>query len=243
MQKILIVDDDFELRDLLSDYLSPEGYEIFSALDGQSGLARALGDSPRFDLIILDIMLPHKNGFEVLSAIRERNKTLPIIMLTAKGEPVDRIVGLEMGADDYLAKPFQPRELLARIRSLTRRVVAHAEKPAIDIIVLDGLTLSVSSLQASFNNRPLNLTTVEFRILQLLLANAGAIVSRQILFTEALGRRERDFDRSLDTHISRIRKKIWPDDEGLKKIKNVRSEGYLYVASISPPATIPPTME
>ena len=229
MKKILIVDDDLELCEMVSNYLSREGFECLCAYDGQSGLENALSKSSGFDLVILDVMLPLKNGLEVLSVLRTVNQTLPVIMLTAKGEPVDRVVGLEMGADDYLPKPFDPRELLARVRSLDRRLSVERAKTEAGVLKTGDLVLNEKALQADFDGRALNLTPVEFKILWLLVLEAGKIVPRDVLFREAIGRREQAFDRSLDMHISRVRKKIWPDYEGLKKIKNVRGEGYIYV--------------
>jgi two-component system response regulator CpxR len=184
-----------------------------------------------FDLVILDVMLPMKNGFEVLRALRRVNQSLPVIMLTAKGDPVDRVVGLEMGADDYLAKPFDPRELLARIRSVFRRLAPERDRTETGFLKVDDLFLNENSLQAFTGNRSLNLTPAEFKVFWILVQNAGKIVSRENLFRQALGRGEQDFDRSLDMHISRIRKKVWPDNEGMKKIKNIRGEGYLYAPS------------
>lgn len=231
MNKILIIDDDLELCGLLANYLSREGYDCSCAYDGQSGQECALSKAASFDLVILDVMLPLKGGFEVLSSIRSQTQTLPVIMLTAKGEPVDRVVGLEMGADDYLAKPFDPRELLARIRALARRLAVGKSGADDGQTTIDGLVLDEHSMQVEFNGRPLNLTPVEFKVLWLLVINAGRIVSRETLFREALGRREQAFDRSLDMHISRVRKKIWPDLDGMQKIKNIRGEGYLYIPS------------
>lgn len=224
----MIIDDDLELCALLTNYLNREGYDCLCAYDGQSGLENALSAASHFDLVILDVMLPLKDGFEVLRAIRGRNQSLPIIMLTAKGEAVDRVVGLEMGADDYLPKPFEPRELLARIRSLTRRLSVERSADALPVTI-DGLTLDEQSMEVYLGAQPLNLTPAEFKVLLLLVKNAGRIVKRDILFREALGRREQAFDRSLDMHVSRVRKKIWPD--GTLKIKNIRGEGYLYVPS------------
>lgn len=229
VKKILIVDDDLELCELVSNYLSREGFECLCAYDGQSGLENALNKGSGFDLVILDVMLPLKNGLEALSALRAVNQSLPVIMLTAKGEPVDRVVGLEMGADDYLPKPFDPRELLARVRSLDRRLTVERAKTDSGLLEVGDLVMNGHALQADFDRRPLNLTPVEFKILWLLALEAGRIVSRDVLFREALGRREQAFDRSLDMHISRVRKKMWPEDEGVKKIKNVRGEGYIYV--------------
>lgn len=224
MKKILIIDDDLELCGLLSSYLGREGFDCCCAYDGRSGLEMAFSG---YELIILDVMLPLKNGFEVLSAIRGQNQALPVIMLTAKGEPVDRVVGLEMGADDYLPKPFDPRELLARIRSISRRISVLENRPDPGIMRLEELVLDENSLQAEFEGRTLSLTPVEFKVLWILAVNAGKVVPRETLFREAIGRREHTFDRSLDMHISRLRKKIWPESDGMEKIKNIRREGYL----------------
>jgi two-component system response regulator CpxR len=181
-----------------------------------------------FDLVILDVMLPMKNGFEVLRALRRVDQSLPVIMLTAKGDPVDRVVGLEMGADDYLGKPFDPRELLARIRSVFRRLATERDRTETGLLKVDGLFLNEHTLQTFTGNRSLNLTPAEFKVFWILVQNAGKIVSRENLFRQALGRGEHAFDRSLDMHISRIRKKVWSDNEGMKKIRNIRGEGYLY---------------
>lgn len=231
MKKVLIIDDDLELCGLLSSYLGREGFDCSCAYDGQSGLEMALNKTLGFELLILDVMLPLKNGFDVLSAVRGLDQALPVIMLTAKGEPVDRVVGLEMGADDYLPKPFDPRELLARIRSISRRMNIMENKSDQGLLKIDELVLDANSLRAEFENRRLNLTPVEFKVLWILAANAGKVVPRETLFREGIGRREHTFDRSLDMHISRLRKKIWPEAEGMEKIKNIRGEGYLFTHS------------
>ncbi|MDR1110039.1 MAG: response regulator transcription factor [Deltaproteobacteria bacterium] len=228
MKTVLIIDDDHELCDLLSNYLSQEGFDCSCAFDGHGGLEILIGQAAVPDLVILDVMLPKKNGLEVLGAIRASNRHLPVIMLSAKGEPVDRVVGLEMGADDYLPKPFEPRELLARMRALLRRSAVGPYRHDVGRLTVDGLVLDENSLQASFPDRAINLTPVEFKVLWLLASNAGRNVSRKVLFAQALGRREQVFDRSLDMHVSRIRKKVWPGDEGARRIRNIRGEGYRY---------------
>ncbi|MDR1085851.1 MAG: response regulator transcription factor [Deltaproteobacteria bacterium] len=221
------MDDDPELCALLTEYLGQE-FSCASAYDGQSGLEMASNKILGFDLVILDVMLPMKNGFEVLRALRRVDQSLPVIMLTAKGDPVDRVVGLEMGADDYLGKPFDPRELLARIRSVFRRLATERDRTETGLLKVDGLFLNEHTLQTFTGNRSLNLTPAEFKVFWILVQNAGKIVSRENLFRQALGRGEHAFDRSLDMHISRIRKKVWSDNEGMKKIRNIRGEGYLY---------------
>ncbi len=228
MKKILMIDDDQDLGRLVSDYLETEGFRCTCLNDGQSGLIRALEEKPPFDLIILDIMLPVKNGFEVLEALRKSADPMRVIMLTAKGDPVDKIVGLEMGADDYMGKPFNPRELLARIRAVLRRS-APPPKGRLHEAGDRAFQMDEDQLSAVYHGRPLNLTVVEFKLLHVFVKNRGRIVSREKLFKEALGRREHAYDRSLDMHISRLRKKIWPDLNGAatERLKSVRGEGYL----------------
>jgi len=233
MKRILIIDDDHDLLRLLSDYLSLEGFECKGLSDGQAGAEELKTNHSAYDLVILDVMLPSKNGFEVLNEIRARGVELPVIMLTAKGDAVDIVVGLEMGADDYLPKPFNPRELLARMRSALRRapagpVVESGLKPG--HLRLDGFELEEKSYQARFDGRPLSLTPVEFKILWQLLSHPGEVVSRAVLFREALGRRENLFDRSLDMHVSRLRKKTSQFLGGAECFKSIRGEGYIYVA-------------
>jgi len=232
VKNILFVDDDLDLCRLLSDYLETEGFTCHCFHDGEAGLEAVSSRPADFDLLILDVMLPLKNGFEVLAAIRRQGIRLPIIMLTAKGDSIDLILGLEMGADDYLPKPFNPRELLARMRAVIRRA---SEQPGFSVkdkpgvIYLDGFELHEKSFQAIYLDQDLGLTPVEFKVLRLLLGSPGQIVPRNVLFKEALGRPAQAFDRSLDMHVSRLRKKIWPAADGLDKLKSIRGEGYIYV--------------
>jgi len=229
MKKILLIDDDKELSRMLSEYLEVEGFNCTCAYDGHCGLDMA-GSDMKWDLIILDVMLPGKNGFEVLSSLRSRGLRMPIIMLTAKGESVDKIVGLEMGADDYLGKPFNPRELLARMRTVLRRATEKPPSlPAGEICSVEGFRLDENAFLAKYQGRDLELTGAEFQILKLLVENTGSIVKREKLFVEVLGRRKNPFDRSLDMHVSRLRKKIWPDSEGNERIKSIRGQGYILV--------------
>jgi two-component system response regulator CpxR len=225
MQSVLIIDDDLDLCRLLSDYLEGEGIKCACAHDGPAGLQAAKQGGSDIDVIILDVMLPGKNGFEVLTELKGC-LTAPVIMLTAKGDPVDTVVGLEMGADDYMSKPFNPRELLARIRTVLRRAKTPIQEPS--ILSLGEFKLDKRSFQASCQGHPLNLTAVEFKILWLLLASSGTIVSRETLFQGALGRREHNFDRSLDMHISRLRKKISVVSDCSSGLKSIRGEGYLF---------------
>jgi two-component system response regulator CpxR len=231
-KRLLIIDDDLVLCRLLADYLAIEGFSCRCVHDGQTGLDAIISSGQDYDLVILDIMLPEKNGIEVLEEVNKLNIKLPVIMLTAKGDPQDLIAGLERGADDYLAKPFNIRELLARIRSVIRRSGYSAEISAPldkDVLIFDDFVLERNSFEATYQKKLLNLTPVEFKVLWILLENPGKIVARNILFKQALGRREQPFERSLDMHVSRLRKKIFPQDTGLDKLKSIRGEGYLYV--------------
>jgi two-component system response regulator CpxR len=226
MDKILIIDDDEELCELVSEYLSVEGFEIESINDGESGLQRAL--SGEYDMAILDVMLPKMNGFDVLRALREKSK-LPVIMLTARGDDMERIVGLEIGADDYLPKPFNPRELAARLRAILRRTTpANENGDGPDKLDVDGIQISLSSRIATCNGTELNLTSVEFGLLHVLLKEAGKIIKKEDLSERVLERKLSPYDRSLDMHISNLRKKLGPRADGSERIKTIRSVGYIY---------------
>lgn len=226
MNKILIIDDDEELCELVSEYLTVEGFEIESVNDGQTGLERAL--SGDYDMAILDVMLPKMNGFDVLRNLREQSK-LPVIMLTARGDDMERIVGLEIGADDYLPKPFNPRELAARLRAILRRSEPILdESGAGEKIDVDGIQVSAASRIATCDGEELNLTSVEFELLSELLREAGKIVKKDDLSERVLERKLSPFDRSLDMHISNLRKKLGNREDGSERIKTIRSVGYIY---------------
>lgn len=222
----MIVDDDEELCELVSEYLSVEGFETECVHDGESGLEAAV--SGPYDLAILDVMLPKMNGFEVLRQLREKSK-LPVLMLTARGDDMERIVGLEIGADDYLAKPFNPRELVARLRAILRRIHPDDEESSAgEKIKVDDLELSPTSRSAKIAGDDLTLTSVEFDLLAALLHEAGKIVRKEDLSETVLDRRLSPFDRSLDMHISNLRKKLGARPDGSERIKTVRSVGYIY---------------
>lgn len=229
MNRILIIDDDEDLCDLVSEFLSGEGFETENAHDGKSGLERALNEE--FDLTILDVMLPKMNGFDVLRELRKTSK-LPVLMLTARGDDMERIVGLEIGADDYLPKPFNPRELAARIRAILRR--AHLENEADQLhaekFKVDDLDISTSARSAKRDGEDLQLTSVEFDLLVALLKDAGKIVKKEDLSRKVLERDLSPFDRSLDMHISNLRKKLGKreSDGEEERIKTIRSVGYIY---------------
>lgn len=228
MKRILIIDDDTELCELLQEYLSSEKFDVDSIHSGAKGLEKVRSES--FDLIILDVMLPEMNGLEVLKHIRNFSR-VPVIMLTAKGDEVDRILGLELGADDYLPKPFSPRELVARIKAVSRRLnpddaSLHKEPVRIEIaeILLENSTRTVSR-----GGEELSLTEVEFSILEQLMKAAGSVVERQDLALKVLGRRLSYDDRSLDVHMSNLRRKLGHSANNKERIKTIRGVGYLYV--------------
>ena len=229
-KSILLADDDFDLCQLLTEYLKTKGFTVWQAHDGLSAL-ELIRTAELVDLMILDVMMPLMDGFQVLAEIRKTEITIPIIMLTAKGEPDDRIAGLELGADDYLTKPFEPRELLARIQAIIRRTNLNHEpvnSKAVSVLTIDNLELNANTYQALSKGKTLHLTPVEFRLLWLLAIKPGEVVSRETLFLQALGREENPFDRSLDIHISRLRKKLGPRPDGSDRLKSIRGEGYLY---------------
>jgi two-component system response regulator CpxR len=226
MNKVLIIDDDEELCDLVSEYLTVEGFETTAVHDGETGLTKAL--SGEFDLAILDVMLPKINGFDVLKNLREKSG-MPVLMLTARGDDMERIVGLEIGADDYLPKPFNPRELVARLRAILRRASSEDSRPASpEKIIIDDLDLSASSRSVKRDGEELPVTSVEFDLLSALLRDAGKVVKKEDLSENVLERRLSPYDRSLDMHISNLRKKLGPRADGSERIKTVRSVGYIY---------------
>ncbi len=224
MERILIVDDDVELCDLVREYLSAEEFQVDTAHTGTAGQERAL--SGAYALVILDVMLPGKSGLEVLRAVRQRSR-VPVLILTARGEDVDRIVGLEIGADDYLPKPFNPRELLARVRAILRRSGTAPE--AAGPVTIGDVELDPATRSVHRGGSPVELTSVEFSLLERLLRAAGTVVTREQLVNEVLGRKFMPYDRSVDMHISKIRKKLGEQPDGSERIKAVRGVGYIYV--------------
>ena len=231
--KLLIVDDDHELCSMLAEYLGPEGFLTEAVGSGPAALER-LGREP-VDLVVLDVMLPELSGFEVLRRIRALNR-VPVIMLTARGEEVDRVVGLELGADDYLAKPFSPRELVARIRAVLRRMPGEGQSAG-GPIVWGPLRLDLRARRADIAERDLELTSAELRILELLVRADTRTVTRDELMTQALGRRLLPTDRSLDTHVSNLRRKLMKYTDRVT-LQSVRGSGYaLALAPARAPAS------
>ncbi len=221
MKRVLLIDDDIELCALLTDYLRAEGFEVEAAYNGESGLQRAL--SGAYNIVVLDVMLPGMSGFDVLRRLRPQSR-IPVLLLTARGEDVDRIVGLELGADDYVPKPFNTRELLARINAILRRV-QNPQGPGSSIQVGE-VKLDPGARTVLRAGQRIEFTSVEFDLLRYLLENAGSVVPREELAERVLGRRFSPFDRSIDMHISKIRRKLFDDSDEL--IKTVRGTGYIY---------------
>lgn len=217
--RVLVVDDDTELCSLLEEFLTREGFAVDFEHDGRRGLERALkGDA---NLVVLDVMMPGMDGFAALKRLRQQSR-VPVLMLTARGEDVDRIVGLELGADDYLSKPFNPRELAARIRAILRRIEA---KPVGGRIEVNGVTLDPGTREVLIDGQAVATTTLEFDILEVLLRQAGRVVSRDTLMENMYNRKATPFDRSIDMHVSHLRKKL---EAGRELIKTVRGVGYQF---------------
>lgn len=229
LPRILVVDDDVELCELLREYLEPEGFRIDVAYNGADGLERAT--SGDFTLVVLDVMLPQVEGFEALRQIRQKSH-LPVIMLTARGDDVDRIHGLEIGADDYLMKPFNPRELAARIQAVLRRSALpalDAAPPAPKTIALGDIELDQGARTVRRKNRELDLTSVEFDLLAFFLKAPGQVISRDDMVKAVLRRELVSFDRSIDVHVSNLRRKLGPAPDGGDRIRAIRGVGYIYV--------------
>jgi len=222
--RVLLVDDDRELCQMLSEYLNAEHFEVKSVHDGGEALAELHANE--FEIVILDVMLPSVGGFDVLRTLGASYDT-PILMLTARGDDIDRIVGLELGADDYLSKPFNPRELVARIRAILRRVSSRAANGRVpDEISVGPITLNTGTRQVHVAARLIALTGAEFRVLELLIRSVGQVISRETMTEQALGRKLAAYDRSIDTHISNLRRKLDLPAGKNPEIKNVRGSGY-----------------
>jgi len=223
--RILIADDDVELTGLLREYFEGEGFEVRLAHDGRSALDKAR--QPGLDLAVLDVMMPAMNGLDVLKELRKESR-LPVIMLTARGDDLDRILGLELGADDYVPKPCNPRELLARIRAVLRRIGTPATQ---GLIQVDDLELNPGNRTLLKGGHDVELTSTEFSILQTLLQHCGEVVNKRELYVTALGREPVAHDRSVDMHVSNLRRKIGPDEHGKNRIETIRGIGYQYRVS------------
>jgi DNA-binding response OmpR family regulator len=233
---VLIVDDDRDLANMLAEFIGNEGFQVVAAADAAS--ANEMLASRPVDLVILDVMLPGRSGFDVLREIRRSKPRLPVLMLTARGEAIDRILGLELGADDYLAKPFDPRELAARIRAILRRAggageaVADAAVPA--KLQIGHLLLEPRRRRVSLSGADIDVTGAEFRVLQILIEAAGQPVERKLLTERALGRKLTLYDRSIDTHVSNLRRKLDRDGPCGIEIRSVRGTGYELIETAPP---------
>ena len=227
-ERLLFVDDDREFCSLMRDYLTGESFDVSCVHDGVAALA-ALKAQPS-DIVVLDVMMPLKNGLDVLRELRQFS-SVPVLMLTARGEDLDRIVGLEVGADDYVAKPCNPREIVARLRAILRRTQAAAGDERADDAPLRiaDIELRPTEHRVLCAGTDLGLTSAEYATLEVLLRHAGQVVRKPALMQAAFGRRLGPYDRSLDMHISRLRRKLGPDGRGAERIKTVRGVGYLYV--------------
>ncbi|MCB5162215.1 response regulator [Marinomonas algarum] len=225
MPHILIIDDDIELSDLLKEVLSFESCTVSTAYDGIAGL-EAMSDA--IDLVLLDVMMPKLNGFDTLKQLRQKWQ-VPVLMLTAKGDEIDRVVGLELGADDYLPKPFSERELLARIRAILRRTQTTKNSTQSDCVNYRDITLYPGRVEAYCNGEALDLTSTEFALLHHFVLHPGIVLTKEGLSLDVLGKRLAAFDRAVDMHVSNLRKKLpdWPS--GKPRIKTLRGRGYLLV--------------
>ncbi len=235
---LLLVDDDAELCELVGEYLGGHGFQVEAVHTGRQGVEEAL--SGRYSIALLDVMMPGIDGFETLRRIRAASDT-PVLMLTARGEDVDRIVGLELGADDYLPKPFNSRELLARIHAILRRGNHVRDRvPPTERLVVGDVDLDAGARVVRCGGQVVELTGIEFDLLEMLLESAGRVVARDDLFRTVLGRKMLPYDRSLDMHISKLRKKLGPQPGDWVRIKTVRGRGYIYALPDSSPDGEPP---
>lgn len=227
MQKILVVDDDVELCELVAEYLEPDGYRVEAVNDGKAGVRRAL--TGEHALVVLDYMLPGLNGFEVLRQVRATSR-VPIVMLTARGDDMNRIVGLQLGADDYLPKPFNPLELVARINAVLRRTQPQAEKEKTDVVAVGDIEMDNRTRTVRRDSQAIELTLVEYSLLEKFLQAPGRVITREELVKEVLHRELSPFDRSIDTHVSNLRKKLGHELNGRDRIKTIRGVGYIYAS-------------
>lgn len=238
MPKILLVDDDVDLTELLSELLSLEGFDIHTVHNGQDALDEL--ELQSYDIILLDVMMPILNGIETLKQVRQKYIT-PVLMLSARDDEIDRVLGLELGADDYLPKPFNDRELVARIKAILRRSVAPKPNVPVEtafiindeddrkLLQFGGVELHPGRQQAIYEGKDLDLTGTEFALLQILMRNPGQILSRELLSLEILGKRLTPYDRAIDMHISNLRKKLPERNDNLPWFKTLRGRGYLLV--------------
>lgn len=235
MAKLLIIDDDHDLFNLLSEYLASEGFDCTHAPDAENGFGQLSKAS--WDIVILDVMLPGKNGLEILREMRdgESSRTIPVLMLTARGDEEDKVMGLELGADDYLAKPFGPKELVARLRALLRRVANNesVNESKYEIFHLDGITIHRNALYMEIGEERIQISPSELRLIEAFADKPGEIIGRDSLCQKIFGRPPFSKDRSLDMLISRLRKKMGVKSDGGERVRAARGEGYIFLLSES----------
>lgn len=224
--QVLLADDDVGFCELLSEYLKSQGFEVSAVHDGLAAIEQA--ERGLYDVLVLDVMMPKADGFRVLERLRASHR-IPVVMLTARGEDIDRIVGLELGADDYVAKPCNPRELAARLRAVLRRSQPSSGEQT--PMRCGDVELLPASRGVRLNGQPIELTGAEFDVLRTLIEDAGQVIAKEDLSRRALNRRLGAFDRSIDMHISRLRQKLGPHADGSARVRSVRNRGYLYVNS------------
>lgn len=230
MNHVLLADDDIELTEMLREYLEVEGFRVSLANDGEEALAAATQEG--IDVVVLDVMMPKMNGFDVLRELRVVSQ-VPVLMLTARGDDVDSIVGLELGADDYLSKPCNPRVLVARIRATLRRMDSLVDDPVVaanKILKVGDLTLNTGTRTVYLDEQIVDMTSTEFSLLWSLLRAAGKVVTKETLSEDVLGRKLGRYDRSIDMHMSNLRKKLGPLTDGEARMKTVRGVGYQYIS-------------
>ena len=227
MRKILVIDDDVELCELVAEYLEPDGYQVEAANDGHTGVERAL--SSEHALVVLDYMLPGLNGFEVLRQIRVSSQ-IPVVMLTARGDDLNRIVGLQLGADDYLPKPFNPLELVARINAVLRRAQPQTDPSNSALLIVGDIEMDHRTHTVRKGSQAIELTLVEYSLLETLLQTPGRVLTREELVKKVLHRELSPFDRSIDTHVSNLRKKLGHEVHGVERIRTLRGVGYIYAS-------------
>jgi DNA-binding response OmpR family regulator len=221
-ERILLIEDDSRLADMVREYLGKAGFDVVHAENGTRGLA--MHGREAVDAVILDLMLPDTDGLEICRRIRARSDS-PILMLTARGDPMDRVVGLEMGADDYLPKPFEPRELLARLRAILRRGRRAAKA---DVLRYGRLEIDRDAREVRLDGSQRALTGYQFALLLTLAEHAGRVMSREALMDLVKGEQFDAFDRSIDVHISRIRAAIEDDPRNPRRVITVRGTGYVF---------------
>ncbi|HHY74027.1 MAG TPA: response regulator transcription factor [Bacillus bacterium] len=227
VKKVLVVDDEHNIREMIASYLQNEGYETIEAANGKSAVQTVKNE--QIDIVLLDIMMPEMDGYEALKEIHAIQKNIPVIMLTAKTDEIDKIVGLEMGADDYITKPFSLRELTARMKAVLRRTAAvDTDVDEDEKLVRGDMVINLSTYEVFVNEKKVNLTPTEFKILVTLAQKPGRVYSRLQLMNIAFGEAYANYERSIDTHVSNLRKKVEDNPHQPKYIDTLYGIGYRF---------------